>query len=143
MTFREFSYQQSQAFPDLQGLPYAPITLRNKEHSLEVSALVDSGSTLNVLPFDLGTQLGFVWEEQTYALPSLVGSLKGLPAFGVLLEGQIDGLTPAPLAFAWTKSNDIPVILGQINFFSQFDVFFFGSSKKFQIREKQEDKTPP
>lgn len=86
-------------------------------HSIEVSALVDSGSTVNVLPYDIGIRLGLIWEKQEFLLPSLVGTLRDVPAFGVLIAGQIDQFPPVSLAFAWTQSNDVPVILGQINFF--------------------------
>jgi hypothetical protein len=136
---RQFSYSQSQAFPSLEGgLPFLPITLTNKTHSIEVSALVDSGSTINVLPYNVGIQLGLIWEIQKFPLPALVGILRDSPSFGVLLIGQVDPFPPATLAFAWTKSNDVPVILGQINFFSEFDVSFFGSQRMFNIIPKQE-----
>ena len=38
------------------------------------------------------------------------------------------------LAFAWTNSNDLPVILGQVNFFFEFDVCFLRSRLLFEIR---------
>ena len=34
------------------ALPYAPITLQLADRKVQVSGLIDSGSTLNVLPFD-------------------------------------------------------------------------------------------
>lgn len=37
---------------------YAPITLQFGGREIRASALVDSGSTLNVLPHDVGLQLG-------------------------------------------------------------------------------------
>jgi hypothetical protein len=139
---RQFPYSQSQAFPNLQsGLPFLPITLTNEKRLIEVSALVDSGSTVNVLPYDIGIQLGLVWEIQKFTIPALVGNLSGIPAFGVLLKGQVDTFVPVTLAFAWTQSNDIPVILGQVNFFSEFDVCFFGSQGIFNIAPKQNHQT--
>ncbi len=110
MISRQFLYSQSQAFPGLQGgLPFLPIILSNMTHS--VSALVDSGSTVNVLPYDIGIQSGLVWETQSFLLPALTGILRDSPAFGVLLEGQVDPFEPVSLVFAWTQSNDVPVIL--------------------------------
>lgn len=46
-------------------LPYMPITLSHGRQESEVSALVDSGAALSVLPYDMGLQLGAVWEQQT------------------------------------------------------------------------------
>lgn len=134
---RQFSYTQHEQFPNLQsGLPLLPITLSVKDYLIETSALADSGSTVNVLPYDIGLGLGLVWEKQKVALPSLVGTLRGLPAFGVLVTGEVSPFPPVSLAFAWTQSNDVPVILGQINFFSEFDVCFFGSRKMFEVIPK-------
>jgi hypothetical protein len=47
------------------ALPYAPITLELDGNTTDVSALVDSGAALSVLPYDAGVQLGAVWEQQT------------------------------------------------------------------------------
>jgi len=122
---RQFSYTQHEQFPNLQsGLPFLPLTLSVKDCYIETSALVDSGSTVNVLPYDTGLSLGLIWKEQNVALPSLVGTLRGLPAFGVLITGEVSPFPPVSLAFAWTQSNDVPVILGQINFFSEFERCF-------------------
>jgi len=135
---QRFPYSQSQAFPNLQGgLPFLPITLTNADFSVEVSALADSGSTINVLPYVIGIRLGLIWEIQKFSLPGLVGILRNSPAFGVLLTGQIAPFAPVRLAFAWTQSNEVSVILGQTNFFSEFDVYFFGSQNIFDIVPKQ------
>jgi hypothetical protein len=42
------------------ALPYVPIMLQKGDRKVQVSALIDSGSTLNVLPFDVGLKLGAV-----------------------------------------------------------------------------------
>lgn len=44
-------------------LPYLPITLTSRNRSVEVMALLDKGATVNVLPYEIGIQLGAVWEE--------------------------------------------------------------------------------
>jgi hypothetical protein len=135
----EFPYSQSKLFPSLgEGLPFVPITVTLAEQVITVSALADSGSTINVLPYNVGIQLGLIWEEQKFQLPPLIGILRDFPAFGILLNGKVDPFPPVPLAFAWTKSNDVPVILGQTNFFSEFDIYFFGSQKLFSIIPKQQ-----
>jgi hypothetical protein len=60
-------------------LAYLPITLRHDIHVLTVTGLLDTGSTVNVLPYSLGLQLGFVWEQQPTRV-HLMGSLARLPA---------------------------------------------------------------
>ena len=46
-------------------LAYVPITLRHDSSVLTVTGLLDTGATVNVLPYSLGLQLGLVWEHQT------------------------------------------------------------------------------
>ena len=53
------------------ALPYAPITLQFGDREIRVSALVDSGATLNVLPYDLGLELGAAWDRQTVPVATL------------------------------------------------------------------------
>lgn len=114
------------------SLPYAPIMLQMGDRKLQVSALIDSGSTLNVLPFDVGLKFGAVWDEQVVPV-RLGGNMAESEARGLVLTGQIEGFAPVRLAFAWTKSNRVPVILGQTNFFIEFDVRFCRSQMFFEI----------
>lgn len=129
MSSVQFPYSQ-------EGLPFLPVSLISGIRYVQVSALVDSGSTVSVLPHNVGIELGLDWESQKFSLPALTGMLRNLPAFGVLIKGQIVSFQPVSLAFAWTPSNDVPVILGQTNFFSEFDLYFFGSQKMFSITPK-------
>jgi hypothetical protein len=114
------------------ALPYVPIMLQKGDRKVQVSALIDSGSTLNVLPFDVGMKLGAVWDEQ-FVPVRLSGNMAESEARGLVLTGQIEGFAPVRLAFAWSKSNRIPVILGQTNFFIEFDVRFCRSQMFFEL----------
>ena len=130
---KRFSY--SKAIPGVAGsLPFVRMALVNRDQMIRVSALVDSGSTVNVLPHDVGLQLGLVWEEQDFPL-DVVGVLRGSRTYGVLLTGGIEAFPPVRLAFAWTRktSEEIPVILGQVNFFQEFRVSFDGKTQTFEL----------
>jgi hypothetical protein len=85
------------------ALPYVPIMLQKGDRKVQVSALIDSGSTLNVLPFDVGVKLGVVWDEQVVPV-RLSGNMAESEARGLVLTGQIEGFAPVRLAFAWSKS---------------------------------------
>lgn len=93
-------------------LPYLPIQLSRDVRSVKVVGLLDSGATVNVLPYTIGLELGLVWEEQTTPV-SLTGNLGRLPARGVVLLGQVESFPPVELAFAWTQSAETPLILGK------------------------------
>jgi len=114
------------------ALPYAPITLELGGREVQLLALVDSGSTLNVLPYDVGLQLGAAWERQIVPV-RLGGNMMESEARGLLLVGRVGRLAPVRLAFAWTRDNRVPVILGQTNFFMEFDVRFCRSQLFFEI----------
>jgi hypothetical protein len=126
-----FTYGKVGANP----LPYAPITLKLGSTQLKVSALVDSGATINVLPYQVGLQLGAIWEQQTTPL-RLAGNLALSEARALVVDALIEDLPPVRLAFAWTQNQNVPVILGQTNFFLEFDVNFLGSQTRFEIRSK-------
>ena len=69
------------------------------------------------------------------------GNLAPVEAKGLAVMGQIDDFSPVLLAFAWAKSNDPPLILGQLNFFIEFDVCFYRSQLAFDIFPKRSPKS--
>jgi hypothetical protein len=138
VTGHRFPYVQVE--PSLgiaSALPYLPIVLTRDGRKIQVSALVDSGAALSVLPYDVGCQLGAVWAEQTVPV-RLSGILADCEARALLVTGQVADFRPVRLAFAWAHSSDLPVILGQVNFFMEFDVSFCRSRLLFEIRGKGE-----
>jgi hypothetical protein len=102
---------------------------------IEVHGLLDSGSSVNVLPLDIGIAIGADWEGIN-ATVTLTGNLSNIEAKVLLVTGRVMHFPPVRLAFAWVKSNDIPLILGQVNFFNEFDVCFFGAESSFEVRPK-------
>lgn len=134
MTAHRFPYVQvDPSLGAASALPYMPITLIRGQQEIAASALVDSGAALNVLPYDLGVQLGAEWEQQTVPV-ALSGNLAASEARALLVTGRVADFHPVRLAFAWSRSNNVPVILGQINFFLEFDVCFFRAQLLFEIR---------
>jgi hypothetical protein len=119
-------------FSDDEALPTIPITLSYSDFSVSANALLDTGSTVNLLPYDIGLQLGAIWEEQTIRLP-LAGNLARVEARGIFVHIQIGNLEPVRLAFAWAQASHVPLILGQTNFFREFDVCFQRSRRTIEI----------
>jgi hypothetical protein len=119
-------------FADDEALPTIPITMSYANFSVSANALLDTGSTVNLLPYDIGLQLGAIWEEQTVRLP-LAGNLASVEARGLFVHVQIGNLEPVRLAFAWAQANRVPLILGQTNFFREFDVCFQRSRHTLEI----------
>lgn len=114
------------------SLPYLPLTLTNRSRVIEVKALLDTGASVNVLPYEIGLQLGAAWEEQTVSVP-LSGNLALQEARGLVLSGTVAQFSPVLLAFAWTQARDVPVILGHMNFFAEFNVCFYRHQCAFEV----------
>ena len=119
-TAQRFPYTVMKGFSGLKsGLPLIPITLSHEDHVVKVPGLVDSGSTVSVLPYDVGLQLGLDWDRQDLPAP-LRGMLNDVPSYGILVTGTLNPFPAVPLVFAWAQSNETPVILGQQNFFKEY-----------------------
>ena len=117
-------------------MPYLPLTVTLGTQSIAVDGLLDTGSSVNVLPYDLGLQLGAVWDDQTVAI-DLAGNLAHSLARGLVISASVAHFPPVLLAFAWTQARDVPVILGHMNFFSEFNVCFYQSQLTFEVRPKE------
>ena len=120
----------------LSTLPYLPIVLTYQNQSLRVSGLLDIGSSVNVLPYEMGLRLGAVWERQRLSVP-LGGNLSKFEARAVVMTANVEQFPPVDLAFAWTQDRNAPLILGHINFFLAFDVCFYRSELAFEVSPKR------
>lgn len=120
------------AFGVSDALPQLPLSLRYRNSSIEVSALLDTGASVNVLPYSIGVQIGANWEEQTTSV-ILAGNLASVEAKGLLVSAKIGNFEPVRLVFAWSESDDAPLLLGRMNFFLEFDVCFYRSQLAFEI----------
>lgn len=89
--------------------PYLPLTLAYNNKALSVSSLLDTGADVNVLPYEIGLQLGAVWTEHKNRF-SLSGNMAGYEAHRIILSGIIDDFTPLNLAFAWVQAPNVPLI---------------------------------
>ena len=119
----------------LSTLPYLPLVLTYQNQSINVSGLLDTGSSVNVLPYEMGLRLGAVWERQRLSVP-LGGNLARFEARALVLTANVERFSPVELAFAWTQDKNAPLILGQMNFFLAFDVCFYRAQSAFEISPK-------
>lgn len=113
-------------------MPLLPLELRRNSQRFRSIALVDSGATMNVLPYSLGATLGVDWNS----LPSStsIGGAGGhVQAKIIAAEAIINGFPPVPLLFSWLQSDSFPFVLGQTNFFMAFDVCFYRSQMYFEL----------
>ncbi|MEG4283774.1 hypothetical protein QUB68_11650 [Microcoleus sp. A006_D1] len=132
-----FQYSTNDPSQDeFDSLPRIPLILRHNNQRVEVIGLVDSGATVNVLPYQIGIQLGLVWDDSK-AIIRLAGNIGNQPGMPVFFMAEIGEFTPVRLVFAWAKSDTVSLILGQTNFFLEFDVHFYRSRLEFDIEPKR------
>jgi len=133
-----FAFSAPDAASD-QPMPRLPAIFSNGDHAVSVEGLVDSGSTINLLPYDYGLALGMVWDEHLVEL-KLTGALAQFEARAAsvwMSSASLTGPEPVHLAVAWTRSNDARVIFGQINFFMEFNVCIYRSQNYFEVWRRE------
>ncbi|MEH2045201.1 retroviral-like aspartic protease [Nostoc sp.] len=128
--------ERNNSFGIPSTMPYLPLMLTYRNRSLEVMALLDTGASVNVLPYEIGLQLGVIWEEQTVPV-QLSGNLAQMEARGLVLSATVGEFSPVLLAFGWTESREVPLILGHTNFFAEFDVCFYRTDLAFEVHPRK------
>ena len=111
---------------EFDSLPRISFHLHHGNHSVDVVGLVDSGATVNVLPYEVELELGGIWDTRKANI-RLAGNLGNNPAMPFFATAEIGEFKPTRLAFAWVNILNAPLILGQTNFFMEFDVCFYRS----------------
>jgi hypothetical protein len=114
--------------------PMLPLTVIGSQQ-IATTGLVDSGAAINVLPYSLGIELGFDWDKETRSV-DLSGNLATVEARVVVVSAVVGNFPPVRLAFGWAHVDAISVILGQVNFFLEYDVCFFRTRSIFEVRPR-------
>jgi hypothetical protein len=135
---QQFAYTPARETRGTSALrPHLPLILSNRGRAIAAVGLLDTGADVNVRPYQLGLELGVVWAELS-AIPNLSGNLAGYEARGPILSASVGQIAPRRLAFAWTQAENVPLILGQMNFFLEYEVCFFRARGYFEIQPREE-----
>lgn len=113
--------------------PMLSLRLRLGSREEAVSGLIDTGAAVSVLPWSVGERLGGDWA--TASPVTLTGNLAAVEARVLICQGVVGGFSPVRLAFAWSRSDAVPVLLGQINFLLAFDVCLSRSGQWFEVAD--------
>ncbi|MCC7447716.1 MAG: retroviral-like aspartic protease [Anaerolineae bacterium] len=115
--------------------PQLPFTLVYHGQSLDVVGLLDTGADVNVLPYRVGLALGATWEAQP-VISDLSGNLANYEARGIILTVLVGQFAPVELGFVWSRAEDVPLLLGQVNFFIEFQVCFYRWQGAFELNSR-------
>jgi len=135
-----FAYTPAGSFPG-NVMPFLTLELRRGTREITVNALVDTGSALNLLPYSAGLALGGEW-NRVPELPPLTGALGEMKVRALLVSYTHPLLThgePVELLFGWADKDHVRVLLGQMNFFRQFDSCFFLADGYFEVTRRTLD----
>jgi hypothetical protein len=127
-----FPYEQT---PAGVPMPYIPVQLETSSVAIQVKALVDTRAMVNVFPNQVGKALKLNWDEGEPI--DLGGNLGKAQARAFTISCTIPGLNPVEMEFNWSLLERIPVILGQLDFFEQFDVCISYSENEISIRPRR------
>jgi hypothetical protein len=134
----KFDYARTtNPFGEITLKPRLPITLATRNNSIEEYGLLDTGAEINVLPHSLGLALGGIWRPDQATI-RLSDNLSSTPAGPLAVQALVSDFPAAWLAFAWAQSDNVPLLLGQVNFFMEFDVCFYRSQAMFEVRPRSE-----
>ena len=111
--------------------PLLTFRLRLAGREERVVGMIDTGAAVSVIPWSVGLRLGGDWDASVPL--TLTGNLVFAEARALLVEGSVGGFSPRRLVFAWSKSDAVPVLLGQTNFLVEFDIYLSLSSRYFDI----------
>lgn len=81
-------------------------------------------------------QIGAVWEMLSTEVVGLSDNLSSYEARGIVLSAVVGNYAPVRLAFAWSRAESVPLILGQTNFFLAFNVCFFRAQNIFEVESR-------
>ena len=118
--------------PDQMARPFIPVRIGRADSEIQTWALLDSGADINVLPYQLGLDLGLDWDAggDYEGLEGLGGGVAAKKSVADLYLGSWPGLRQI---FAWARDDEIPVILGQWNFFQEANVCFHRSQNTLEL----------
>lgn len=128
-----FPYILSVEYVDDQvARPFIPVSVGYHGNSIDTMAMLDSGADTSILPYDLGLALGANWSRQPdlWHLEGFGGELETKKLVADLVIGP---WRPLRILFGWTRANDVPVLLGQLNFFHLVDICFYRSRELVQL----------
>jgi hypothetical protein len=127
-----FQYQQIDAY---SMMPIIPLRLENANNVVQTQALIDSGASVNVMPYQVGLDLGFNWEKAPVG-KRLAGTLAASETRLLVARAYLADLRMIELGFVWVQSQHSRLLLGQNNFFKFYEVCF--SRKHLTIKISEE-----
>lgn len=134
----KYSYVAYGGELDNQGkvlrMPFVDATITGTKGSIELFALIDSGSTYCLANMVFAEHLG-ITPDKTQGVPvyGVVGQRQQKLAYPADVPVKVKGQDPITLPIYFMETDSFALILGQKGFFDNFTIRFKKKTKTFEI----------
>ena len=110
-----------------------PLTLELGAESVSVIGRLEPMAAVSVIPHGVGLRLGATWTGHTVPI-AVPGRRTAVLAAPLTVRGTVAPFPPVILFFAWADTDKVPLVLGQTNFFQQYDICFHLARSHVEVR---------
>ena len=114
-------------------MPTATVEIKYQKLSLSCEMLVDTGAYLSMIPYQVGVELGLTISEDEILEAGGAGGAS-IPHVVKEVEIQI-GDYSIHARIGWALTDEVPLLLGRLDVFDEFDIEFSQSQRKVIFRK--------
>lgn len=114
-------------------VPTVTVEIKYQESSLSCEMLVDAGAYLSMIPYQVGIELGLTISNDEVMEAGGAGGAS-IPHVVKEVELQI-GAYSIQSRIGWALTDEIPLLLGRLDVFDEFDIEFSQSRHKITFRK--------
>ena len=118
-------------------IPTAIVEIKSQKLSLSCKMLVDTGAYLSMIPYSVGIELGLTISEDEILEAGGAGGAS-IPHVVKELEIQI-GDYSIHARIGWALTDEVPLLLGRLDIYDEFDIEFSQSRRKVIFRKMSGD----
>ena len=113
-------------------VPTATVEIKYQKLLLSCEMLVDTGAYLRMIPYQIGTELGLTISEDGILEAGGTGGAS-IPHVVKEVELRIGG-NFIHARIGWALTDEVPLLLGRLDVFDEFDIEFSQSRRKTIFR---------
>lgn len=138
ISFKYKILSRPEPFPN-EYAPAIPVQLKGSSTSLQTTALVDSGADFSAIPYSMAEVLGLDLSGKRTEVGGLGGNVPAvLTKMQVMIQkGHFLKRFNVPVYAVDTMDDEIPVLLGRVEFFDRFKVTFDERNKRIYLTPYQ------
>lgn len=116
-----FERRKSQFLGEIHK-PIIPVIIKGPKRRVKIFMLLDSGADLSLIPYSVGTAIGLTAEMENRNEVQGIG--EGTVPYILSEVNLIVGNVEFPARIGWALIEEVPFILGRLDFFQKFSIEF-------------------